>query len=402
MLEMMESHSIYIHIPFCRQRCKYCDFTTYAGREADIPEYVAALCQEINMVAGHVAETVPIHTVYFGGGTPSLLSQAHYLKILETLKRHFNTQALTEISIEANPGTVDKAYLDGLLGQGINRLSLGAQSALSKELELLGRIHTVEQIGQAFNDARQAGFNNISLDFMYGLPGQTTSDWQASLDLAIGLNPEHLSCYALTLEEDTPMANEIACGGLPGLDDDQAADCYEMAMDQLAAAGYQQYEISNWALSRHGKLLACEHNLEYWHNDPYLGFGAGAHGYSQATRTANVTEIDDYLAHMKAGPAEPFPLSPANDSRLMIDEETRLQEAMMVGLRLTKEGIARSHFRHKYHVDFYDKYHHQVDLLIEKTLLEWVDGKQEILRLTRQGRLLGNQVFMQFVGDISD
>jgi oxygen-independent coproporphyrinogen-3 oxidase len=175
-----------------------------------------------------------------------------------------------------------------------------------------------------------------------------------------------------------------------------------MILDQMAAAGYQQYEISNWAVNRDGNLLACVHNLQYWHNDPYLGFGAGAHGYSQGTRTANVSRIEDYLARLKDPKALPFPLSPANDTRIEIDEKARLQEGMMVGLRLTNEGIARSHYMERYQVDIYEKYQKQIDLLVRNGLLEWGAGEKEQLRLTRQGRLLGNQVFMQFIGEDSD
>jgi oxygen-independent coproporphyrinogen-3 oxidase len=399
MLDGMDSHSIYIHIPFCRQRCLYCDFNTYAGRTSDIPAYVEALCQEISGVAGSANEPVPVHTVYFGGGTPSLLSPGQFQKILDSVRSGLKTEELQEISLEANPGTVDRPYLAELRELGLNRLSLGAQSALPHELALLGRIHTVEGICQAVKDARQAGFDNLNLDFMYGLPGQKTPDWQTSLNLAIQLHPEHLSCYALTLEENTPLARKIAEGVLPEVDDDQAADCYEMAMDQLASAGYEQYEISNWASTRNGRLLTCDHNLQYWHNDPYLGFGAGAHGYSQGLRTANVCEIEAYITQIRAGGAQPFPLSPANDTRLAIDEVVRLQEGLMVGLRLTKEGIARSHYIDKYHIDIYQKYTRQIDDLVHTGLLEWVGEEKEQLRLTRRGRLLGNQVFMQFVGD---
>jgi oxygen-independent coproporphyrinogen-3 oxidase len=395
----VESHSIYIHIPFCVQRCRYCDFNTYAGRQSEIPAYVDALCHEIIGVTETAPEQIPIHTIYFGGGTPSLLEIEYYKNILDTIKQGFNTKQLEEITIEANPGTVNKAYLKELFQMGVNRLSLGAQSALPGELALLGRIHTVDQIRQACQDARQAGFTNINLDFMYGLPGQSTTDWQASLDLAMELHPEHLSCYALTLEESTPLARMIATGEVQEPDDDIAADCYEMAMAGLEKEGFIQYEISNWAGVRDGRLQSCMHNLQYWHNDPYLGFGAGAHGYSQATRTANIAGIDAYIARLKSGTPEPFPLSPANDTRLSIDDNDRRQEAMMVGLRLTNEGIARSHYIYKYNVDFYEIYKKQIDQLINQRLLEWANGDKDCIRLTRRGRLLGNQVFMQFVGD---
>jgi len=402
MLGWMQSHGIYIHIPFCVRRCRYCDFATYAGMQHLIPAYVDALCREIALVGKSAGSKVPIGTIYFGGGTPSLLTIAQFEKILYTVNDCFDGKDVSEITVEANPGTVNEAYLSGLFRLGVNRLSLGAQSALPAELELLDRIHTVVEIGQAFEHARRAGFENINLDFIYGLPRQTTMDWQTSLDLACALHPEHLSCYALTLEEETPMAKMIAEGKLPPPDDDQAADCYDMAMDQLETAGYRQYEISNWAVTRDKRLLACRHNLQYWHNDPYLGFGVGAHGYSNSLRTANGTTIPEYLAKMNSDKPELFPCSPATETRLAIDDETRCQEAMMVGLRLTKEGIARSHYINNNHIDYYVKYKKQVDQLIKQGLLEWAEQEHERIRLTRRGRLLGNQVFMQFVGEDSD
>ena len=402
MLGWMDSHSIYVHIPFCVRRCRYCDFATFAGMQQLIPAYVDALCKEIIMVGKSAGAKVPVGTIYFGGGTPSLLNIAQFEKILKAIRQSFDDRDMSEITVEANPGTVNEAYLSGLFQLGVNRLSLGAQSALPDELELLGRIHTVVEIGQAVDHAHRAGFENINLDFIYGLPGQTTADWQASLDLALTLHPEHLSCYALTLEDETPLARMIAEGKLLKPDDDQAADCYEMAMDQLETAGYQQYEISNWALTRAKRLLSSRHNLQYWHNDPYLGFGVGAHGYSQGMRTANGNSIPEYLAAMKNDSPDVFPCSPATETKLVIDEETRCQEAMMVGLRLTKEGIARSHYINKYHVDYYSKYEKPIDQLIKQGLLEWADANRECIRLTRRGKLLGNQVFMQFVGEERD
>ncbi len=402
MLGWMEVHSIYIHIPFCVRRCRYCDFATFAGMENLIPAYVDALCREIAAVGNSAGSKIKIGTIYFGGGTPSLLTVNQFETILTTVNQSFDGSEANEITVEANPGTVNEEILSNILRLGINRLSLGAQSALQTELELLGRIHTVIDIRQAYEQARRAGFEDINLDYIYGLPGQSVADWQASLDLALSLHPEHVSCYALTLEEETPMAKMIADGTLPPPDDDQAADCYEMAMDQLDAAGYQQYEISNWAVERAGRLLACRHNLQYWHNDPYLGFGVAAHGYSSGLRIANVATILEYLEKMKNTMEGPFPCSPATVSSQVIDGENCIQEAMMVGLRLTNEGIARSHFINKYHIDFYIKYQKQVDKLIDRGLLEWVDKDQGRIRLTRRGRLLGNQVFMEFVGAEGD
>ncbi len=364
MLLSMEQHSIYIHIPFCVKRCFYCDFNTYAGLEGLIPDYVVAVCREMELVSSSQANPIDVHTIYFGGGTPSLMKTGQIEKILNTVKSSFNVSKNVEITMEANPGTVDLAYLATIRNIGINRLSLGAQSAVAGELELLGRIHSTDDIKRAFTDARQAGIDNVNLDFIYGLPDQTITDWQRSLDFALDCSPEHLSLYALTLEDATPMAAAITSGRLNKPDDDFAADCYERALDCLTAGGYQQYEISNWAAIRKGKLKTSAHNLQYWRNQPYLGFGAGAHGYSNEFRTANVTTIKEYIDRIVVGKSESFPLSPANETRLKIDAKTKIQEAMMVGLRLTKEGIARRRFVQRYHCDYYEIYKNQIDLLL--------------------------------------
>jgi len=195
------------------------------------------------------------------------------------------------------------------------------------------------------------------------------------------------------------MSAMITAGRLPELDDDIAADCYEMAMDRLETAGYHQYEISNWALFQKEGLITCTHNLQYWRHQPYLGFGTGAHGYSHEFRTANVTTIEAYIDRMKSDICDQFPFSPANEIRTHIDLHNRIQEAMMLGLRLTMEGVARSHFIQQYQHDYYELYKNQIDLLLTQGLLEWKDQMKEALRLTRKGRLLGNRVFMQFVGE---
>jgi oxygen-independent coproporphyrinogen-3 oxidase len=368
--------------------------------EESIPAYVDALCREFELVSGSLTAPLTVHSVYFGGGTPSILPVRFIDKILTELGHRFNLTSQVEVTLEANPGTIDLEKLENIYKIGINRLSLGAQSNVPKELKLLGRIHTVEETKEALSNARKAGFDNINVDFIYGLPGQSKSSWQKTLDFALSIDPEHLSMYALTLDEYTPLAKDIASGRLPRLDDDRAADLYEMTMDILETAGYCQYEISNWAKRQNGVLKTCTHNLQYWHNRYYLGFGAGAHGYSSQYRTANVDSISDYIKKVcRDGKQEKFPFSPANESCQFIDEKTKLQEAMMVGLRLTFEGVARSHFIKQYQSDYYNLFRKQIDKLLAQELLEWVNGIPETIRLTRRGRLLGNQVFMQFVGE---
>ncbi|MBN2256677.1 MAG: radical SAM family heme chaperone HemW [Anaerolineaceae bacterium] len=395
----MEVHGVYLHFPFCVKRCLYCDFNTTTGTLEYLPEYVNAICQEIDLVASSLSFPLKIHTIYLGGGTPSLLSVYQIDQVLTRMRLSFDLARETEITLEANPGTVSFNYLFGLHQLGVNRLSLGIQSAVPAELTLMGRIHTVEEARQSIQDARMAGFDNFNLDFIYGLPGQTKANWQQSLDFAIENAPEHLSLYALTLDDHTPMARQIADGILKTPDDDMAADFYEMAMDQVAKAGYQQYEISNWATICGDTSRVCMHNMQYWHNQPYLGFGSGSHGYSQGVRTVNVVPLEEYIKRVRSDQKQVFPLSPANEIRNEIGETTRMQEAMMLGLRLTDEGIARSHYILLYQQDYYEIFHKEIDRLLGLGLLEWVEDNQERIRLTRKARLLGNQVFMNFVGD---
>ena len=277
----MQPHSIYLHIPFCQHRCSYCDFNTYAGLENLISAYAQALQHEIKYVAATLDAKLPVHTIFFGGGTPSLLPAEYLANILKTLRTSFNVFPDAEISLEANPGTLSAAYLTELRNLGINRLSLGMQSAHPDELKFLERIHDYMDVVDAVTWARQAGFDNLSLDLIFGLPEQQTQTWVDSLQRALALAPEHFSLYALTLEHGTPLGSWAARGLIPEPDPDRAADMYELATEMLAQAGYAQYEISNWARENH----ECRHNVQYWRNQPYLGLGAGAHGFVNGMRT---------------------------------------------------------------------------------------------------------------------
>jgi len=244
-------HSLYLHIPFCRHRCAYCDFNTYAGQESLIPAYVNALIREIELVGLRTTELLnyptTVHTIFFGGGTPSLLTAGQFKKILVAIREKFDVLFNAETSLEANPGTISLAYLLDLRNLGFNRLSLGVQSAHADELRQLERSHNFCDVIEAVKWARMAGFDNLNLDLIYGLPEQTLSSWQDSLRRAVDLAPEHLSLYALTLEHGTPFGRWAARGRMPSPDPDLAADMYEWAGEYLAAQGYIQYEISNWA-----------------------------------------------------------------------------------------------------------------------------------------------------------
>ncbi len=382
--------AVYVHIPFCRARCAYCDFNTYAGLDDLIPPYVAAVCREIAAAGerwGHLA----VPTVYFGGGTPSLLPLDLLANILHTSRITFHVLRDAEVTLEANPGTVTLAYLRRLRALGFNRLSLGVQSARADELRLLGRIHTWQDVVEAVAWAREAGFTNLNLDLIFGLPGQSLAHWRETLEAALALAPEHLSLYSLTIEEGTPLAGRIAAGDLPAPDDDLAAEMYEEAESRLAEDGFEHYEVSNWARmnqrsNTQTSNFQCHHNLVYWRNEPWLGFGAGAHSWIEGKRWANMRHPRDYIAALEARRS---PVVEAEE----IGRRTEMGETMMLGLRLA-DGVSDARFRSRFGVGLEETFGRELAELRDLGLLEW-DGN--VARLTARGRLLGNQVFARFV-----
>jgi oxygen-independent coproporphyrinogen-3 oxidase len=371
--------ALYIHVPFCRRKCLYCSFVSYDHREADIPLYLNALKKELEQRAGGER----IRSLYLGGGTPSLLPAKDIGNLLSIIGRLFIMDEAAEITIEANPGTVDVAYLTAIRQLGVNRLSLGVQSLNDSELLMLGRIHTADEARDAVRFARSAGFDNLSLDLIYGLPGQTLTDWQHSLEEALAMEPEHLSLYALTLEETAPMYQAIKEGSLPEIDPDLAADQYELAEDLLAAHGYIHYEISNWA--QQGR--ECRHNLTYWRNLPYLGVGAAAHSCIDSHRLANINSLDKYISDF-SGKTSPLP-----EMDEEINPELELAETAILGLRLS-EGINTDYLQSRFGIDILAHYRRQVEEMAGAGLLERTDRH---IRLTRRGRLLSNEVFWRFL-----
>ncbi|NPA06999.1 MAG: radical SAM family heme chaperone HemW [Chloroflexi bacterium] len=391
-------YSVYIHIPFCVQRCPYCDFNAYAGLDALFDAYVRALIAEIRWVAVHAPARLRVHTVYFGGGTPSLLPPRAYEALLLALRDAFALAEDVEITLEANPGTLDLARLRTLRALGFNRLSLGMQAVHPDDLRLLGRIHTFPDVIRAVAWARRAGWANVNLDLMYGLPGQPMSRWQATLQWALRLAPEHISAYALTLEHGTPMAAWVARGLVPPIDDDLAADMYEWTMDALAEAGFVQYEISNWARrSTQGQLWASRHNLQYWRSDPYLGLGAGAHGWVAGYRTVNVRSPHAYIARWQQPPSEPprpFPWTPSLVHMHRPSPTEALGEYMMMRLRLTQEGVSWAEVRRRFGIEPERAFADALTRLHGWGLIEPIPGG---IRLSRRGRLLANWVFEAFL-----
>ena len=388
------NHSIYIHIPFCTHRCAYCDFNTYAGQEKIIPAYVDALCKEIEF-AGHQSSNLPItvHTIFFGGGTPSLLSLPQFDSVFKSIRSAFTLTSDAEISIEANPGTVTYEALRQLRKIGINRISYGVQSANTEELLMLERTHDFFDVIEAVTSARKADFNNLNLDLIFGLPEQTLETWQSTVKRILDLHPEHISAYALTLEHGTPFGRWSSKGLLPLPDPDLAAEMYEWLSETLEANGYMQYEISNWSRQEH----ECKHNLQYWRSLPYLAFGAGAHGYANGYRYSNALRIKTYIERITY--SQPtnlqFPLTPATVNQHKQTHKDDMSEFMMTGLRLTQEGVSLDGFQTRFGQPMQEVFGKEIRELLQMGLIE--KQASDTLRLTKHGRLLGNQVFMRFV-----
>lgn len=392
---MTPNYSLYFHIPFCTHRCAYCDFNTYAGQEALIPAYVEALCKDVEFVGQRERGEGKAYTIFFGGGTPSLFSPGQFEAVFQSIRHHFTLADEAEITMEANPGTVSCENLIQLRRLGMNRISYGVQSANMEELQMLERAHNFFDVIEAVTSARKAGFENLNLDLIYGLPEQTLQTWQTTVKRILDLHPEHISAYALTLEHGTPFGRWASKGLLPLPDPDLAAEMYEWLSETLEASGYHQYEISNWSIPGH----ECRHNLQYWRGLPYLAFGAGAHGYANGYRYSNVLRIKTYIERLKPIHGQianfEFPLSPVTVNSHRQTHQDDMSEFMMTGLRLTQEGISQAEFQARFGQSIYDVYGKEIDDLLKLGLLENGLGKR--IRITKRGRLLGNRVFMRFV-----
>lgn len=375
--------SLYLHIPFCRTKCPFCHFNTFAQAEHLRGEYVRALSAEIASASRPLSDR-QITTLYFGGGTPTLLSPHDFDRLLAAYRSNFHWAADPEITCEAHPGTVDAALLRALFDLGVNRLSLGVQSLTEGELVVLGRDHDVTTAREAYRIARQVGFENINLDFMYAIPGQTLLSWRGTLAEAISWQPEHISCYALSFEEGTPFYRRLLRGELIPPDDDLAAEMYIIAKELLDSSGYRQYEISNWAQPG----FECRHNLTYWRNEEFLGCGAGAHSYLRPRRFWNVRRLKEYMRRALAGesPVEGEEIAPP---------ALEMAETLILGLRLN-EGLPFAEFTRRFGVDARQWYAPLFEELAGWGLLTVDD---ERVRLTQRGQLLSNEVFVRLLPD---
>ena len=365
---------LYVMCPFA-SKCAYCDFASYAGCEADIPRYVDAVIREITRRGAETGHP-KADTIFLGGGTPSLLDEFQATRILDALFEAFPMEEGAEITCECNPGTLTTPFAQALRKAGVNRLSMGAQARQARLLRLLGRIHDWEQVIASVEIARQAGFDNMNLDLMFGLPSQTVADVRETLEAAIALSPTHLSCYGLMVEEGTPICRDIAAGKLALPDEEVEREMYELARQTLAEHGFHQYEISNFA--REG--YACRHNLGCWTRVPYLGFGSAAHSFFAECRTMNPSKIDAYLAG-----EEP-------KTEQISKEEARF-ESMMLGLRITR-GVKNEDFTRMHGMSIREAFGEKLDKPINGGLLEWHEGA---LRLTRLGMDLQNSVLVDLM-----
>jgi putative oxygen-independent coproporphyrinogen III oxidase len=367
----MTPAGLYIHIPFCRSRCSYCDFATGLYESGLAERYVHSLCDEISRSSSTAAK---VDTIYFGGGTPSLLDPQQLDRILLTLRENFDVNPGSEITIEINPGSVTLEKLREFRRLGINRASFGAQTFDDHELAKLGRSHTAADARRTFHDLRTAGFDNVSFDLIAGLPGQTLAGWQRNVDEALELRPEHLSFYLLEVHSGTPLAQHIERGIQPAPDEDLAAVMYEWMLERAVSAGYEHYEISN--LCRPG--FQSRHNTKYWTGEPYFGFGCSAHSYDgESRRWSNHRDVLEYVRLVEEG-------SSAIKERQDLSDHDVRSETLFLGLRLMR-GVS---------LDLCKAYQADLDKFREAGLLE-IDG--DLIRLTRSGALLSNEVFSAFV-----
>lgn len=395
--------ALYLHIPFCASRCTYCDFYSTTGLSDRMVDYVRALGAEARWVGQGFPERASVSSVYLGGGTPSILGPGLLEAALRALREAFPVWAGAEVTLEANPGDVRPALLSAARSAGVNRLSLGMQAADQNTLDFLGRRHTHADTVRAVALARRSGLENLSVDLIFGIPGQGQARWAASIEAALALEPRHLSAYCLSVEPGTALAKWVARGVVEAPDDDAAADQYEWLEDRLARAGFAHYEISNWALgelTRDGEpAFACRHNLAYWRNAPYLGLGAGAHGFAMGLRYEVCRSVAGYMRRLPEtarASSFPFPLSPGVTRHVRVDPGQAARETLFLGLRLVGEGVSQDEFVRRHGCQAWDGLASRVTRLERSGLIEWVEGSRR-MRLTRRGRLLGNQVFVEFV-----
>lgn len=378
---MNNSIGIYIHIPFCKAKCFYCDFNSFACRDELVPAYFNALKKEIFLYSGKL-KGYNIKTVFIGGGTPSAVD-AHYIyEVVSLLHREFSIDKKAEISIETNPGTLTKEKLQLYKKVGINRLSIGLQAWQDPILKRLGRIHTAKEFEHNITLAQKIGFDNINVDLIFGIPGQTFEDWSETLKHVVALKPQHLSCYSLKIEEGTVFGNSLEKGELVPLDDEIDRRMYNFCKDYLSKEGYKHYEISNFAETG----LECRHNMVYWKAEEYIGLGAGAHSFFEGLRFNNIYDIERYIDGINNNKV-------ISENSEVINSKESMAEFMILGLRLI-DGVCMGEFKSRFNKEIYNIYGSQIDKMQKKGFLIVKDGK---IALSTIGLDYANQVFMEFI-----
>lgn len=380
----MPPRSVYIHIPFCSKKCYYCDFAAYQVDGQPIDAYLSALRNEMDLL---VQMTPPetVHTIYIGGGTPSILNPRQMSRLLEAIEKAFPKRSKTfEFTVEANPESVSSDLLRILKDGGVNRISLGVQTFSPRLLKEIGRAHGIEEIIRSIEWIKKAEIPNLSLDLMFGLPRQTIVDIEDTLKYVLALEPQHLSCYSLKIEEGTRFYHLDRKNQLVLPTEDEEYLMYQLIRERLEQAGYRQYEISNFSIPGYESM----HNTVYWLNDEYYGIGVGAHGYIEGVRYANVRGVQAYLQHLSEG-RRPI------DEAYQVSREESMENFMILGLRLLK-GVNKTRFLNRYGESIEQVFGSVVQSLVKRSLIE---EKREVIRLTEKGLLFGNEVFAAFLSE---
>ena len=384
--------SLYIHVPFCTVKCAYCDFNSYAGLEPLTGDWLGAALRELELWSAHATRQAAgrgVATIFIGGGTPSLLEGEQVARLLDTARRCFAVAPDAEITLEANPESVRVERMRDYRVAGVNRVSMGVQSLDADELRFLDRLHSAERAEQAFSEIRAAGFDNVNLDLIYGLPQQRFATWRSTLERVAAWRPEHLSCYALTVEEGTPLAARVAAGAVVEADPDVVAEISAWTARRLSEAGYAHYETSNYALPDR----ECRHNLNYWRCGDYIGVGPGAHGCFAGRRYSVARRPAAYIRKLASGASGPSGLpSPAIEDAEPITEIDALVDALTLGLRLA-EGVDEEALKRRY-PDAYGRIEAVVEWAVGAALAEREGGR---LRLTERGQAVANEVFVRLV-----
>ncbi|EGT3847005.1 radical SAM family heme chaperone HemW [Clostridioides difficile] len=387
---------LYVHIPFCVKKCKYCDFNSYKMDIDSKKRYIEDLKIEMKLYSNKLYKdnkyknkeccslnkNDKITSIFVGGGTPSILTSDEIREVFISIKEMFDIDENAEITIECNPGTLTLEKLKTMKEIGINRLSIGLQAIQEKHLNFIGRIHTYEEFEKNYKDALSVGFKNINVDLMYSLPNQTLCDWKETLEKVVHLNPTHISAYSLILEEGTELYNMYESNKFELIDENVDIEMYEYTINYLKSKGYNQYEISNYSKEGYN----CEHNILYWECEYYIGIGAGASGYINENRYNNVESLEDY--HLSLVKRE----KPIQENEIL-SEKDMIEEKIFMGLRMNK-GIKFEDFKKKFGIDFRDKYNKQIEMLLARKL---INQNFEGIQLTQKGREISNSVFIEFM-----